>query len=56
MENPKRGSLVGHTIGCILADQFARLKKADRYFYEMGVGISPHPFTKSNSFSKVSFK
>ena len=49
MEHPKRRSLVGNTIGCILADQFIRLKKADRYFYEMGPGISPYPFTKSNS-------
>ena len=48
MEHPKRRSLVGNTIGCILADQFIRLKKADRYFYEMGPGISPYPFTKSN--------
>ena len=27
--------IVGTTIRCILADQFVRLKKGDRFFYEL---------------------
>lgn len=30
------GSLVGHTFSHIIAQQFARLKQADSYFYELG--------------------
>ena len=29
-----RDSIVGTTIRCILADQFLRLKKGDRFYYE----------------------
>ena len=46
VEKPKRGGLVSHTIGCILADQFVRLKQGDRYYYELGNGQSPYAFTR----------
>ncbi|CAL4067189.1 unnamed protein product [Meganyctiphanes norvegica] len=35
MEKPVPGSHLGHTFLCIVGDQFARLKKADRYFYDL---------------------
>jgi len=35
-ERPQSGALVGPTTLCIVGDQFARLKKGDRYFYETG--------------------
>ena len=34
-EAPEKGALVGTTLRCILADQFVRLKKGDRFFYEV---------------------
>ncbi|CAL4060250.1 unnamed protein product, partial [Meganyctiphanes norvegica] len=36
MEHHVHGSHVGHTFLCIIGDQFARLKKGDRYFYDLG--------------------
>jgi peroxidase len=35
-ERPTGDSSVGPTILCVLADQFTRLKKGDRFFYENG--------------------
>ena len=37
--------IVGTTLRCILADQFVRLKKGDRFFYELAG--KPSSFTKS---------
>ena len=35
-ETPEEGDgMVGHTYRCLIHDQFARLKKGDRFFYDL---------------------
>ena len=38
LEKPSQstGALVGDTFRCLIADQFARLKHGERYFYDLG--------------------
>ena len=40
LEQPRssgsRRSFVGDTFLCLIGDQFARLKKGDRFFYDLG--------------------
>ncbi|XP_042233114.1 chorion peroxidase-like isoform X2 [Homarus americanus] len=35
-ERPVSGGLLGWTFLCVVGDQFARLKKGDRFFYDLG--------------------
>lgn len=35
-EKPVSGGLLGWTFLCVVGDQFARIKKGDRYFYDLG--------------------
>ncbi|XP_064095412.1 peroxidase-like [Macrobrachium nipponense] len=43
-ERPIEDGLVGPTFACVLADQFLRLKRGDRYWYE--TSDEPQAFTK----------
>jgi len=47
-ERPVPGALLGHTFLCIVGDQFARLKKGDRFFYDLGG--QPNSFTEAQLF------
>ena len=35
-ERPVAGGLLGWTFLCVVGDQFARVKKGDRFFYDLG--------------------
>ncbi|XP_047478560.1 LOW QUALITY PROTEIN: chorion peroxidase-like [Penaeus chinensis] len=44
-ERPVSGGLLGWTFLCVVGDQFARLKKGDRFFYDLGG--QPSSFTEA---------
>lgn len=46
MELSISDSLVGPTFSEIIADQFSRLRKGDRYFFEHDPSINPGAFTE----------
>ncbi|XP_078053367.1 uncharacterized protein LOC144478888 isoform X2 [Augochlora pura] len=43
-ELPKNDGIVGPTFNCLIADQFVRLQRGDRYWYESS--DQPYPFTE----------
>ncbi|XP_060802198.1 chorion peroxidase [Amyelois transitella] len=47
LEEPLEEGVLGPTFAHILADQFSRFKRGDRYFYEYGPDINPGAFTTS---------
>lgn len=47
-ELPNAGSIVGSTFMCLIADQFVRLQRGDRFWYELDG--QPHSFTEGKFF------
>jgi peroxidase len=45
IESAEHDALVGPTFSEIIADQFSKFKKGDRYFYENGPEVNPGYFT-----------
>jgi peroxidase len=45
-EFPVEDAVIGPTFLCIVGDQFTRLKRGDRFFYEFG---GPQGFTPGNA-------
>lgn len=48
LETKIPGSIVGPTFRDIIADQFVRLKKGDKYFFEHDPSVNPEHFTLGN--------
>ncbi|XP_059486654.1 chorion peroxidase-like [Neocloeon triangulifer] len=53
-ERRSSGALLGHTFLCLVGDQFARLKKGDRFFYDLGNQPSSFTLEQLNEIRKTS--
>ncbi|CAH2247511.1 jg732 [Pararge aegeria aegeria] len=52
LEEPIEGGVIGTTFANIIADQFAKLKRGDKYYYEYGPDINHGAFT-TNQLSEI---
>ncbi|CAF0854951.1 unnamed protein product [Didymodactylos carnosus] len=50
MENPVRGGLIGSTAACIIAQQFLKIKVADRFYYEHPGVFTPEQLRSIKSY------
>jgi hypothetical protein len=50
-EKPVSGGLLGWTFLCVVGDQFARAKKGDRFFYD--VGGQPGSFSEGKMYHSL---
>jgi peroxidase len=56
-EKPLPGALLGQTLVCLVGDQFARLRRGDRFYYEEGgqpSSFSPRKYIHTRRFSLYS--
>ncbi|CAB3377984.1 Hypothetical predicted protein [Cloeon dipterum] len=53
-ERRSSGALLGHTFLCLVGDQFARLKKGDRFFYDLANQPSSFTADQLNEIRKTS--
>ncbi|XP_050345833.1 heme peroxidase 2 [Nymphalis io] len=54
MEKPASGAVIGSTLACVLAMQFANLKKSDRFWYENDIPPSSFASEQLAAIRKVS--
>ncbi|XP_046639001.1 peroxidase-like [Daphnia pulicaria] len=54
-ERPAKGAMVGPIFQCIIADQFLRLKRGDRYFYDLGGQAGSFTQEQLDEIRKISY-
>ncbi|XP_063859519.1 chorion peroxidase-like [Scylla paramamosain] len=54
-ETPLQGSLLGWTFTCVVGDQYARLKKGDRFFYDLGQQTGSFRLDQLNQIRRTSW-
>jgi len=55
LENPLPGAIVGPTFACLIADQFSRLKKGDRFYFEYETYTDPLGLIQIDEIRKTTF-